>query len=312
MASSGVTTLLFFWIMLIRTHSVPINVKNTCGCVETSSLHANNPLAWTFLDRQPGDPDFHQRLKSSCDNYCESKLHLGRSEHFILEQFRMTTNERRGRKEDEEDRFLCKCYSDLKPFDCDEESEGIQLVQVHCKLKPEERRAEAEAHHHTDHSMNYYHQLNTMAAVRHFNAMVDRQQQQSETSTDDGNGGRHSLNFFQDRTSTTAPESEAAASSIKRHHVTSSSEAEVQSTSSRNENEAVAISAAVLSLFAVLLITYLAIKTWCDHRKERIKAEKAERASVESTTTTSSLSSQPPRRERLRSFSAGPWVYEKK
>jgi hypothetical protein len=54
----------------------------------------------------------------------------------------------------------CKCFKHLHTFHCDEEEgSGVALVRVHCHQELQEE--EDGAPH-----LNYYHQRNTMAAIR--------------------------------------------------------------------------------------------------------------------------------------------------
>ena len=58
----------------------------------------------------------------------------------------------------------CKCFEHLHTFHCEEE-EGAPLVRVHCHQALQEEE-DGEPH------LNYYHQRNTMAAIRTFNKMI--------------------------------------------------------------------------------------------------------------------------------------------
>ncbi len=248
-----------------------------CGCIEKSRL-AELAAAGAAAKKALGKS---MSPVMQCNSFCNGSKNV---RHFTVED------------------STCLCFKHLHTIRCEEHAAGSAsaLVRVHCHHRHDDDSAGAEddtAGHH----LNYYHQRNTMAAIRTFNQLVTSAIGGGGEGEDGGRtgapaGSQHPAVQF------SAPEAK--------------NDTGVTATPDDEESEVVKLGlpALVLGLLAAVTLAALALKAYCDKRRG-VESKDSDAASTASNSTVTPAVGRPkplPSRERLQSLSAGPFVYERR
>lgn len=303
---------------------------SSCGCVDADDpAVASELVAWTlFRDAATAAPHLDTPVpltpRAKCDQFCQGAPHFTLSPWSGGKRYSAAAaaaGQRSGAAQ-----VLCECYKSLDVFDCDEEEEGEGLIEVHCRTEPKPRRLGGD--NLVEDGEGF--QRDVLASVRGGFKQLSETMQHNEERRELKSDDPKALGSNSPSENTLPTGNDSLEKELRDFSTVSSSEADLP----EKKKEAFALLAVILGLLALVCLVALALKTWCDHKKEQRKAEvqvKIEQAARATTgsfaatrgaaggggggQTNKTMQRVPSddlfRTPRLLSLGAGPMVFEK-